>query len=164
MNDRMIVLTTALILAAMGCSEPSAPPRAPEWANNTSWTGRATMQSGVVLEVRFSLTIRNDQSIDASSSLESHFNGVTLEGGLGGADADKELVSFAYFLPLVTGPDGALKTLDGVVRTCPPQFGSGLYYLDAALVAAGEFQGTLKLGCTWTSVPFDVGTIILRRL
>jgi hypothetical protein len=153
---RTIVLATLLTFGGVGCNEPSDPPPIAEWADNTTWAGRVTMESGVVLDLRFGLVVERDGSIDLRSpSLESHFNGVRIQG-FGSADPGTQTLSIIFFhYPEVP--------LDGIARTCLPQH-QPYYYVDAALSPAGEFQGMLRHSCSLTSTPFGEWTIVLRRL
>lgn len=156
MTKSMIGFAAVLTFGAIGCGEPAAVPAPiPEWANDTRWAGRATMRSGVILEVKFTLAGTSSGYIDADpASLESHLNGVYTKG-FGGAEYDSETLRIIFFIsPGVT--------LDGVPRTCPPQF-QPTYFVDADLSPTGEFHGTLTHSCSQSSIPFDEGTIVFRR-
>ena len=78
------------------------------------------MQNGAVLEVRFNLKIRDDQSVDTTPSLQSHLNGVTI-GGIGGPDTDTGVLNFIFFFATEPGYNSPT-TLDGVERKCPGTF------------------------------------------
>jgi len=163
------------LLLTVACSSSTEPGNKPNWADNTSWKGSVTMQSGTTLDVSFQLTTALYTDLMTQHEIwgvsVAHARIVNMLTGRaaeqvpdGPADGLHVTPSVRadFALELSMFPDAAF---DPSVPSCAAQPGNVPYYkVNLQVAGDGTLRGTVDMGCFPSGNSLDSRPIVLRRI
>jgi len=165
------------LLLTVACSSSTEPGDKPNWADNTSWKGSVTMQSGSTLDVSFQLTTGLHTDLMTQHEIwgvsVAHARIVNMLTGRvaeqvpdGPADGLHVTPSVRADLALELSmfPDSAFDpTVPSCATAAPP--GSVPYYkVNLQIAPEGTLRGTVDVGCFPSGTASDSRPIVLRQI